>query len=83
MNRLENILKAISLKYIYMYILHISSFFPTEKNYTLHSTVQPADAAHLLALKVAYIKNRAKHINSMCWQTVETLVSRTGCTGCV
>jgi len=35
--------------------------FPTENSLLLHSTVQSADAAHVLSLKVACIKNCAKH----------------------
>jgi len=55
--------------------------FPTVNSLLLHSAVQSADAAHLLSSTDACIKHRAKHINSMCWQTVERLVSRTRCTG--
>jgi hypothetical protein len=40
-----------------------------------HSTVLSADAAHLLSLKVVCIKNRAKPLNSVCWQTVDPIVS--------
>ena len=76
MNRLEDIFETHSSEKCTFGLI----LFATVNSLLLHSAVQSADAAHLLSLKVAYIKNRAKHISSMCWQTVEHLVSRTDCT---
>jgi len=76
MNRLEDILKPILLKNVLLEL-----FCSLQKTVYFCSAVQSVDAGRLLSSNFVCIKNRAKHINSMCWQTVERLVSRTGCTG--